>query len=64
MRYCNLRVAAAAQEAVDDIRDLGGNGGLIALDCSGNLAMPYHAVGMYRGAADEHGNTHIALYED
>lgn len=64
MRYRNQGVAAAAQEAVDDVRGLGGIGGLIALDHNGNLAMPYYAVGMYRGAGDESGNMHVALYED
>jgi beta-aspartyl-peptidase (threonine type) len=64
MRYRGLNVAAAAEEAVDDIHKLGGIGGLIALDASGNLAMPYRAVGMYRGAVDEHGHMHVALYED
>jgi beta-aspartyl-peptidase (threonine type) len=64
MRYRNQRVATAAQEAVDDIRVLGGIGGLIALDHDGNLAMPYHAVGMYRGSVDEYDNTQIALYEE
>jgi beta-aspartyl-peptidase (threonine type) len=64
MRFLNLDVSTSAQEAIDDIRGLGGNGGLIALDYHGQLAMPYHAVGMYRGSIDMHGNTYIALYED
>jgi beta-aspartyl-peptidase (threonine type) len=64
MQYRNQAVAAAAEEAVDDIRGLGGVGGLIALDREGNLAMPYRAVGMYRGAVAEDGNVQVALYED
>jgi L-asparaginase / beta-aspartyl-peptidase len=64
MRYRNQSVAEAAQEAVDDVRDLGGIGGLIALDRDGNLAMPYHAVGMFRGSVDERGNIQVALYEE
>ena len=63
MRYRSQTVVEAAREAVDDIRDLGGIGGLISLDRDGNLAMPYHAVGMYRGSIDELGNIRVALYE-
>ncbi len=63
MMYCKQLLADAAQAAVDDIRGLGGIGGLIALDRSGKVAMPYHAHGMFRGAVDEHGNTYVALYE-
>ena len=64
MRYRNQSVAEAAQEAVDDVCDLGGIGGLIALDRDGILAMPYHAVGMFRGSVDERGNIQVALYEE
>jgi L-asparaginase / beta-aspartyl-peptidase len=64
MRYCNDAVVESAQAAIEDIRKLGGVGGLVAIDRKGNLAMPYHAVGMYRGYVDERGNIHVALYED
>lgn len=64
MRYRNLGVAAAAAEAVDDIRGLGGVGGMIALDQNGNLAMPFYADGMYRSAADENGNIAVDLYDE
>jgi beta-aspartyl-peptidase (threonine type) len=64
MRYANQPIATAAQEAIDDIRDLGGVGGLIALARDGTLAMPYYAHGMYRGFIDDQGNTCVALYED
>jgi beta-aspartyl-peptidase (threonine type) len=64
MLYRHQTVTDAAQEAVDDVRNLGGIGGLIALDHDGRLAMPYHAVGMYRGSVDEHGDIKVALYND
>ena len=63
MMYCKQLLADAAQAAVDDIRGLGGVGGLIALDRSGNMALPYHAPGMFRGTVDENGNICVALYE-
>jgi beta-aspartyl-peptidase (threonine type) len=63
MMYCKQVLMDATQAAVDDIRGLGGVGGVIALDRLGNVAMPYHAPGMFRGAVDERGNIHVTLYE-
>jgi beta-aspartyl-peptidase (threonine type) len=64
MRYRSQGVAEAAQEAVSDISELGGVAGRIASDWHGTLAMPYRAVGMYRGSVDEHGIMEVALYDD
>jgi L-asparaginase / beta-aspartyl-peptidase len=63
MQYQNLDVARASQEAVDDIRELGGQGGMIVIDRDGNVAMPYHAEGMYRGSIDADGEVQIALLD-
>jgi L-asparaginase / beta-aspartyl-peptidase len=63
MMYRNQLLTDAAQAATDDIRELGGVGGIIALDRAGNVAMPYHAPGMFRGVIDVNGNAYVALYE-
>lgn len=39
----------AAEETLGEVRQLGGHGGLIALDSHGNVAMPYNSEGMPRG---------------
>lgn len=62
MMYRNQNVAEAAQEAVDDIRSLGGEGGLIVIDRHGNVTTPFHALGMYRGSINERGDVNVALY--
>jgi beta-aspartyl-peptidase (threonine type) len=41
-------LAEAAQAAIDQIGDLGGDGGLIALDAQGNIAQPFNSQGMKR----------------
>ncbi|HET9810694.1 MAG TPA: isoaspartyl peptidase/L-asparaginase [Sphingomicrobium sp.] len=55
------------QEALDDtladIRSLGGNGGLIAVDWGGNAAWGFTTPGMYRGIADPD-DRRVALYSD
>lgn len=40
MKYLHKPVTEATQESIDEIGKLGGNGGLIALDKDGNVAMP------------------------
>lgn len=46
------------------IAGLGGTGGLIALDRSGRVAMPFNTPGMYRGHIDAHGEPTIKIYRD
>jgi len=43
------RVPDAAQRALDDVGELGGRGGLIAIDAHGNVAMPFSTELMPRG---------------
>lgn len=43
-------LAAAAEEVINgEVVRLGGDGGAIALDRDGNIAMPFNTSGMYRG---------------
>ena len=54
MRYGDQALGAAAAATLDEIKRLGGDGGIIAVDSEGNLAMPYNSQGMKR-AAVSHG---------
>ncbi|MBX3390664.1 MAG: isoaspartyl peptidase/L-asparaginase [Phycisphaeraceae bacterium] len=40
------------------------DGGLIALDAHGNIAMPYSSAGMYRGSANSEGRFEVRIWED
>lgn len=40
------------------------DGGLIALDSKGNIAMPFSSAGMYRGAADSEGRFEVMIWDD
>lgn len=64
MMYGGQNLAESAQQAINDIHNLGGEGGIIAIDRDGNLAMPFHAKGMYRGAISAGGDVRIALYDN
>lgn len=50
MEYGGLSLEEAANEAVNRrLKNLGGEGGLIAIDAQGNISMPFNTEGMYRG---------------
>lgn len=62
MDYKQLPIDEATQAVVNKIGAAGGDGGLIALDHKGNIAMPFNTAGMYRGAITEDGRITIAIY--
>ena len=55
---------AAAEVINQEIPAMGGNGGAIALDAKGNIAMPFNTDGMYRGWVGSDGAPHVAIYDD
>lgn len=58
-------LAKAAETVINsDITKLGGNGGAIALDALGNIAMPFNTDGMFRAWIGTDGVTHVAIYAD
>ncbi len=63
MEYQNKSVQTAGQEVIDEIGKMGGDGGLIALDKNGNIAMPFNTTGMYRGAITESGKVVVDIYK-
>lgn len=63
MEYKGLSVAAASKMALDKVGKMGGDGGLIALDKKGNIAMPFNTEGMYRGAITADGKIEVNIYK-
>lgn len=64
MEYKGLSIQNAGKEVIAKVGKLGGDGGLIALDKNGNVAMPFNTEGMYRGAITEDGKIEIYIYKD
>ncbi|KAF8673977.1 Asparaginase [Rhizoctonia solani] len=64
MRYQGQSLKSAAQQVVEDLREVGGMGGVIALDNLGNVAMPMNSTGMYRGVIDSRGEPKVAIFDD
>ncbi len=63
MEYKGLSLAEAAGLVINKkLKDAGGEGGLVALDKNGNVAMPFNSEGMYRGYAKP-GQREVAIYK-
>lgn len=62
LRYLKQPLARAAAAALAQVKALGGDGGLIAVDRRGNVAMPFNSEGMYRAAIDRAGKKRTAIF--
>ncbi|MGJ1291951.1 isoaspartyl peptidase/L-asparaginase family protein [Sphingobacterium multivorum] len=58
-----MSVEQAVKQVIDEIGKMGGDGGIISLDKSGNVAMEFNTSGMYRGTVDEHGKISVHIYK-
>ncbi|QDW26237.1 isoaspartyl peptidase/L-asparaginase [Pedobacter sp. KBS0701] len=63
MEYKSLSVAEASKIVLDKVGKMGGDGGLIALDKKGNVAMPFNTEGMYRGTVTADGKIEVNIYK-
>jgi L-asparaginase / beta-aspartyl-peptidase len=65
LSYRRMTLAQAVHEVVQvKLRRSGGEGGVIALDRAGDIAVDFNSVGMFRGARDSRGRREIAMYRD
>jgi len=63
MEYKGLSLSDAASEVINKrLLEIGGDGGLIAVDIHGNIAMPFNTEGMYRGSKTSFGEKRISIY--
>jgi beta-aspartyl-peptidase (threonine type) len=63
MEYKGMSLEAACHEVIHKrVMGIGGDGGLIAIDRSGNIAMPFNSEGMYRGLRRSNGEGGIWIY--
>ena len=64
MEYKDLSLKEAANEVINKrILEIGGDGGLIAVDSKGNIAMPFNTEGMYRGVKTSMGLDEVSIYK-
>ncbi|MEH3112827.1 isoaspartyl peptidase/L-asparaginase family protein [Pedobacter terrae] len=63
MEYKGISVAEASKIVLEKVGKMGGDGGLIALDKKGNVAMPFNTEGMYRGTITADGKIEVNIYK-
>ncbi|NOJ79439.1 isoaspartyl peptidase/L-asparaginase family protein [Myxococcus xanthus] len=65
VEYQNVPLPEAADVVINDVLvKVGGEGGVIAMDREGNVAMPFNSAGMYRGYVGEDGQPSVAIFRD
>ena len=63
MEFGKQPLAQAAQATIDKVEKLGGDGGLIALDREGHIALPFNSAGMYRAYIRATGERQVLIYK-
>lgn len=63
MEYKNLSIRKAAKTVIEKISKMGGDGGVIAIDNQGNIAMEMNTSGMYRAHINSKGEIDLKIYK-
>jgi len=63
MEHKNMSLKDASNEVINKrILKINGDGGLIAVDAKGNIAMPFNTEGMYRACKTSEGKEEVSIY--
>lgn len=63
MAYGGRSLSEAAAATIAKVGELGGTGGVIAIDRAGNVALPFNTPGMYRGYRKSTGENVVAIFD-
>jgi beta-aspartyl-peptidase (threonine type) len=63
MEYKNMDVKSACREEIGKLSELGGTGGVIAIDANANIAMEFNTSGMFRGYLKSNGEKEIEIFK-
>ncbi len=65
MEYKGVSLQEASSEVIQNkLTELGGTGGIIAIDHDGNVAMEFNTAGMYRASMNASGELYIGIYKE
>jgi len=62
MKYRHTSITEGAELVIEKVANLGGQGGLIAVDRAGRFAMTFNTIGMYRGTVGADGDPETAIF--
>ena len=64
MEHKNMSLEDASNEVINKrILEINGDGGLVAVDANGNIAMPFNTEGMYRASKSSNGKEEVSIYK-
>ncbi len=63
MDYKGFSLQEAAKTVINKVGDLGGDGGIVAVDKNGNMVAEFNTAGMYRATMNDKGELTIGIYE-
>lgn len=64
IEHKGLSLKEASEEVINKrILEINGDGGLIAVDAKGNIAMPFNTEGMYRACKSSDGTSEVSIYK-
>ncbi|MEO2063603.1 MAG: isoaspartyl peptidase/L-asparaginase [Christiangramia sp.] len=65
MEYKGLSLQEAAREVIQKkLPEMGGDGGIVAIDHNGHVAMEFNTAGMYRATMNRDGELEIGIYSE
>lgn len=65
MKYLGVTLQQAADAVINGVlRDVDGEGGVVAVDHEGNVALVFNTEGMYRASIDTAGRKTVSIYRD
>ena len=65
MQYKGLSLQEAAHKVIQNkVPQLGGDGGIIAVDKNGNMVAEFNTAGMYRATMNDKGELQIGIYKN
>lgn len=65
MKYNNMALQQAAEEVImHKLKEIGGDGGIVAVDKTGRISMTFNTAGMYRGYVTSEGNKEVLIYQE
>ena len=65
MMYKGVSLQEASEDVIlNKLEDLGGDGGIIAVDKDGNISKVFNSTGMFRASIDKNGQKQINIFKD
>jgi beta-aspartyl-peptidase (threonine type) len=64
VEYKKMKIHKATKEVLGKVANLGGDGGVIAMDNKGNISFEFNTAGMFRASIDKEGKLYTGIYKE